>query len=139
MVYLPGALLLQVLGRGEKVPHRRQGTSGVQQLAEQQQQQDAKRSKLELSAATADPDTICRAAAEDPRAAAAARVSAAVLAATKAAADQGHSIVASLSVWQQMPVADVAQLLLQLNSQERRELVVMYAADMAVIGAAEVA
>lgn len=69
-------------------------------------------------------------AAANPRQAAMARVSAATLAAAMAAADQGASAVASIAVWQQMPVAEVARVMLQLNAQERRELLMMYAADM---------
>eukprot|EP00878_Enallax_costatus_P006408 GHUV01006719.1.p3 GENE.GHUV01006719.1~~GHUV01006719.1.p3 ORF type:complete len:327 (+),score=175.03 GHUV01006719.1:135-983(+) len=120
-----------ILGKGQKVTRRRQATVS-EDISEHQQQlpgESSRHTKLDPAVTTVTANSAAE--NQDPRLAAAAKVSAAALAAAKAAADQGSSAAASLAVWQQMPVAEVARVMLQLNAQERKQLVMMYAADMA--------
>lgn len=123
----------QILGKGEKVPRRKQQL--LSNNDQQQQPTATRRSKLALSAVAAGGAELAANSAStadglDPRQAAAVRASAAVLSAARAAAEKGDSVLASLAVWQGMQVTEVAQMLLQLNAQERTELMLMYAADM---------
>jgi hypothetical protein len=88
------------------------------------QQKQQLRRALQLEPSTA-------ACATDAREAAVGHATPAVREAAAAAAEQGCGALASLAVWQRLHVADMAERLIGMTVQQRRQLLGQYADEMA--------
>lgn len=121
--------LLQVLGKGRKTKAEQQDPQQAHSRRHTPRKKPAQHQHAAQPARGA-PLSSISSLARGSVALACRQHSHAEAVAAEAAAGQGWGPVASLAVWQDVDVTEMAQWLLKLTPEQRQQVLAMYAADM---------